>query len=300
MPYLVNKRKLMPYRIHIHKKTTAPLHHVSAMIEGFSQILRMPLINFFIIFVITFALFLPAGFYVGWKNASALNNVWSQAAEISVCLKKNISPKAATNIAQQLKLNDAIMDLKLISPDEGMKDFVKYPGFGEFLLGIKENPLPYVIVIYPKVSELTEDQILALVDGLKNLPEVEATKIDMDWVVRSYRLLNLFTQLSSILTILLGIGALVVVCFTAYVTPQIVTNKINISKRVLQYQCFWHSLIGGLLAVALINFILMRLHNFGFVLQGLEGNHSIMLILMGVFLGVISSKFSIRHLFPSN
>ena len=290
----------MPYHIQTHKKITASLHHVSAMIEGFSQILRMPLTNFFIIFVIAFALFLPAGFYVGWKNVSALNNVWSQAAEIFVYLKKNTSPEIATNIAQQLKLNGAVVDLKLISPDEGMKDFAKYTGFNEILLGVKGNPLPYVIVVYPKISELTEDQILALVNELKNLPEVETTKIDMDWVSRSYRLLNLLVQLSSILVVLLSIGSLIVVCFTAYAAPQIITNKINTPKRVLQYQCFWHSLIGSLLAVALINFILMRLHNLGFVLQGLEGENSIMFILIGVFLGVISSRFSIRHLLPSN
>ena len=288
----------MPYHLHTHKKTTAPLRHVPAIFEGFSRILQRPLINFFIIFVITFALFLPAGFYVSWKNVTALNNVWNQAAEITVYLKKNVSSKIATNIAEHLTLNDAVMELKLISPDEGMKDFAKHTGFGEILLGVKENPLPYVIVIYPKVSALTEDQILALVDGLKNIPEVETTKIDMAWVTRSYRLLNLWEHLSIVLALLLGIGALVTVCFTAYAAPQIVMHGANVSKRVLQYQCFWHSLIGGLLAVALINFILMQLHNLGFVLQGLEGNQSIILVLAGVLLGIISSKLAmIKHPF---
>jgi len=291
----------MPYHIHTHKKNTESLHHVSAMFEGLKQILQRPLTNFFIIFVVTFALFLPAGFYVVWKNVAALNNVWNQAAEITVYLKKNVSPKVATNIVEQLKLNDAVMELKLISPDEGIKDFAKHTGFGGILLGVKENPLPYVIVVYPKVSELTEDQILALVDGLKNLPEVETTKIDMDWVGHSYRLLNLWEHLSMILALLLSIGALAIVCFAAYATPQIIMSRSNVSKRVLQYQCFWHSLIGGLLAVSAINFILMKLYGLGFVLQGLEISHSIMLVFAGVLLGVISSKIALRkHLFAQN
>ncbi len=286
----------MQYHIRTHKKTTTSPHLVPSMIGGFKQLLCMPLTNFIIIFVIAFAIFLPVSFYVGWKNVSSLNSAWSRATEISVYLKKNISQKTAINMAQQLKLNSAIMDLKLISPDSGMKDFVKYTGFGEILLGVKENPLPYVIAIYPKVSELTEDQIIALVDALKNLPEVEAAKIDMDWVTHSYRLLGLLEYLSLVLALLFGAGALIIICFTAYASPQIIMNKVNVSKRVLQYQCFWHSLIGGLLAIALINFILMRLSSMGFILQGLEGTSSIIFVFFGVFLGVISSRFSIRHL----
>jgi cell division transport system permease protein len=290
----------MPYHTHTYKKTTVPLHHIPAIIEGFNHILRMPLTNFFIIFIIAFALFLPASFYVGWKNVSALNNIWGQAAKISVYLKKNIKAKAATEIVEQLKLNDVIMDLKLISPDEGMRDFAKHAGFGKIFLGVKENPLPYVIVIYPKASELTEDKILMLVASLENFPEVETAKVDMDWTMHSYRLLNLLAQLTSILAVLLSLGALMVICFTAYSAPQIIANKTNVSKRVLQYQCFWHGLIGSLLTVVLINFILMRVHNLGFVLQGLGGGCSIILVLIGTFLGIISSRFSIRRLLPDN
>jgi uncharacterized membrane protein len=73
-------------------------------------------------------------------------------------------------------------------------------------------------------------------------------------------------------------------------------NKTDTTKRTLQYQCFWHSLLGGLLAVALINFILMRLHNFGFIFQGLGASYSIVLVLVGVLLCTISSKIAMRHL----
>lgn len=284
----------MPYHIHTHKKHKTSSHHIPAMFEGLGRILQRPLTNFFIILVLTFATFLPSSFYALWKNVTALDNVWNQASEITVYLKKSVSAKTATTIAEQLKSNNAVMELKLISPDEGIQDFTKHTGFGEILLGVKENPLPYVIVIYPKASTLTEDQILALVDGLKNLPEVETTKIDIDWVTRSHRLLILWEHLSMVLALLFSIGALVTICFTAYTTPQIITHETDVSKRVLQYQCFWLSFISGLLAIALIKFILIQLHNLGFVLQGLETNQSIILILAEVLLGIISSKFALK------
>lgn len=286
----------MPYHIHITKKAKTKLHLIPAMISGFNQIWLRPFTNLLIIFVITFALFLPAGFYVGWKNVKVLNNDLNQSAEISLYLKKNVDQKTATNLAEQLKLNMAIMGLKLISPDEGIKNFSSRAGFGEILVGFKENPLPYVINIYPKLNELTKDQIGALLAALKTLPEVEATKTNMDWIEQGHHLLKLGEYLSLLLAWLLGVGALILVCGTAYATPQIIMNKTDITKRTLQYQCFWHSLLGGLLAVVLINFILMRLHNLGFVFQGLGASYSIALVLAGVLLCTISSKIAMRHL----
>jgi|GEM_PF-6795145 cell division transport system permease protein len=286
----------MPYYIHASKKTKTKLHLIPAMISGFNQLWLQPFTNLLIISVITFALFLPTGFYVGWKNVKALNNDLNQSAEISLYLKKDVDQKIATNLAEQLKLNMAIMELKLISPDEGMKNFSNRVGFGEILAGFKENPLPYVISIYPKLNELTQDQIDALIVALKALPEVEATKINMDWIAQSYHLLKFGKCLSLLLAWLLGVGALIVICGIAYITPQIITNKTDTTKRILQYQCFWHSLLGGLLAIALINFILMRLHNFGFVFQSLGGSCSIALILTGILLSAISSKLAMRHL----
>lgn len=241
-------------------------------------------VNFFIVLVITFTLFVPVSLYIVWKNINELNNVWNKSAEISLYLKKNINQEMAVNLAKQLRLNDAIMDIKLITPNEGIRNLAKHTGFGEILLGFKENPLPYVIIVYPKLSELTESQIRALVDSLKNISKVETTKIDMDWVLRSYNLLNLWKYLSFILGLILGIGALVTFCFTIYITSDI-TGR----------QCFWHSLISGALALLLINFILMKLHDLGFIFQGLGGRYSAIFIILVVLLNIIICKFSIKN-----
>ena len=237
---------------------------------------------------------MPAGFYVLKKNINASENVWGRSIEIPLYLKKNVTPKEVADLVKNLKLNDAIMGLELISPDEGIKDFAKRTGFGEILLGIKGNPLPNVIIVYPQLSQLSESKISVLIDSLKNIPEVDVAKIDMDWVGHSHRLLSLLSRLSLILSLLLGVGALEVVCCVAYIIPQTVMSKINPSRLVLQYQCFWYSLIGGLLALLLINFILMALHNLGFTLQGAGLRFSIVFILFGVLLSVVSAKFAMQ------
>jgi len=273
---------------HIYKNT----YFLSAMVKGLQQIFQAPITNFFLIFIITFNLFLPLGCYVLRKNIDALSNIWNQSAEISLYLKKNVNAKMATNLTEKLKPVNAIMDLKLITSDEGIKDFARYTGFGEMLLGFGRNPLPNVIIVHPKLNESSEKQILALIDSLKNIPEVETVKTNLDWIGSSYRLLNLWEHLSLVFT-LLSIGAMIVFGWTVYVMPQIIVNKIETDKRTLQYQCFWHSLIGGLLAVILINFILMLLSSSGLVLQKLGMGYSMEFIFAEVLLTVVISKFAL-------
>jgi cell division transport system permease protein len=284
----------MTHYIHARKKTTKSSSHMPAVIVGFNQMFQMPVISFVLIFIVAFALFLPAGFYVLRKNVKALDGVWSQSVEISLYLKKKVSPKEVTDVIENLKSNDAIMGFELIAPDEGIKDFAARAGFGEILLGVKSNPLPHVIIVYPELSQLSESNIRALVDGLKNIPEVEVAKIDMDWAARSYRLLSLFNTLSLMLSLLLSIGAVVIVCGVSYMAPQAIRERANASERTLKYQCFWYALIGGLLSIGLIKLVLMIAQSSSFVLQGLGLNYSVVLVLSGIVLSVISEGVSAK------
>lgn len=284
----------MPYHIHMNNRASPRHSRGPEFIAGLAQVFQVPILSFFMIFIIAFALFLPAGFYVFRNNINALDSVWNQSAEIQLYLKKNVTQKMALDLETKLKSNPQVMDLKLISADDGLKDFARHTGFGEILLGVKGNPLPSVIIIYPKLRFLSESHIKALVDSLKELPEVEATKIDMDWVGQSYHLLTLFEKLSSILIVLLNVGAMLIISFLAYAAPQIIANKIETSKRALQYQCFWCGLIGGLMAVTLVHFILRLLEKSDFILQGLGLPISIQFVLVAALLMFFISRYSVR------
>lgn len=281
----------MPHARTIYKKPQDNISHAPALIDGFIRILYTPITSFLIIFILTIALFLSTIVGVSWKNLHVLKTFWNQHTKISLYLKKNVHSKVAADIAEQLKHNDAIMDIRLVLSDEGMQEFAKYSGFGEILSGTKENPLPHVIVVYPKLTELSEDQLLALVDGLKNLSAAETVNIDMNWIKYSYSLLGLLKYILFFFAILFSMGALSIICFVAYVTPQIIIDKTNI-----QYQCFWYSLISSLLAIAMINFILMKLHTRGFVVPGLGITYSIIFIVLGVLFGTISSRLAITRI----
>jgi cell division transport system permease protein len=280
---------------YIRKKSTHQLSHVQAIIEGLHHTLQTPSTSFFLVFILAFALFLPAGFYVLWQNTQALHDSWKQSAEISLYLKKSTSPALVSGLLEKLKQEQVVAAAVLVSPDAGMKNFVERLGFEEILTGFKENPLPGVIVVHPKIDELSKDQIVSFVSSLKNLPEVEMVKVDMDWIERSQNLLNLWGRLSFILMLLLSVGSVVVVCYSTYITPEIILKKSQVSRRVLQYQYFWYGLLGGLVALSGINFVLMVLQNSYFTFQGLGAGCGIIFISFGVLLSVVSSSSAIKH-----
>ena len=263
------------------------------MIEGFNQILFAPFKNFFIILILTFALFLPAGLYILIQNIDSLSSKWNQSSEIALYLKQNVNIGMAQDLALQLKADHtSIMEAKVISAEEGIKDFAQIAGFGEILTGFKVNPLPQVIIIYPRLSQVSETKIEALIKDLQTLNEVEELKVDTAWINYSYKLLAFWYKLAEILAIMFSTMALVAIGFMAYVTPRISSA----SKRVLSYQCFWQGLISALLAIAAIKVILMQLNDLGFDWQGLSQNDSGMFILAVMIVNIISLRFSVGYL----
>lgn len=269
------------------------IRHLPAIIEGFNQILFAPFKNFFIILLLTFMLFLPIGFYILVKNIDSLSSKWNQSSEIALYLKQNVNIGMAQDLAVQLKAdNTAIMEAKVISAQEGIKDFARISGFGEILTGFKVNPLPQVIIIYPRLSQVSEAKINLLIKELQVLNEVEELKVDTVWIKQSYKLLALWHKLVKILTIMFGIIALVAISFMAYITPRISSTN----KRILSYQCFWQGLISVLLAIASTKIILIQLNDLGFAWQGLNQNNSIMFILAVMMVNIISLRFSVSYL----
>lgn len=269
------------------------IRHLPAIIEGFNQILFAPFKNFFIILLLTFMLFLPIGFYILVQNINSLSSKWNQSSEIALYLKQNVNIDMAQDLAVQLKAdNTAIMEAKVISAEEGIKDFAQISGFGEILTGFKVNPLPQVIIIYPRLSQVSETKIDLLIKELQVLNEVEEIKVDIIWIKQSYKLLALWHKLVKILAIMFGIIALVAISFMAYITPRIS----NANKRILSYQCFWQGLISVLLAIATTKIILIQLNNLGFAWQGLNQNDSIIFILAVMMVNIISLRFSVSYL----
>lgn len=277
---------------HIDNKNEQP-KHVLAVIEGFNQLLRRPINSLILVFVFAAVLFLPTSFYILWNEIDAVNDRLNQSAAISLYLKKKVNSAAIASLTAQLRQNFAVAKMEMISPEEGMKKFIEQIDLGGILTGLKENPLPHLIIVYPRLNELTQEQILTFIDTLKKLPEVEIVKTDKKWIELSKNLLDMWQQMIKILLLLFSIGAVIIICYVAYITTIIIVEKGSVSTRVLQYQYIWYGLIGGLVALALVNFLLMLLNNSCFALQELGAKKGMVFVLFNILLSVIGSKIAL-------
>lgn len=278
---------------HAYKKTSKQVPHIAALLNSCYQIIHAPFINLFIIFIIAFAGFIPTGFYVFWQNVDAKSSYWNHSAEIILYLQKNIIPQDLTSLLEQLQANPTIMTAKLMTPHEGMQELAKQIE-EEFLLDFKDNPLPNIIRVYPKLTTLTPNQMTALIAELKQSPLVATTKANTEWIEYSQQILLLWQRLAIILFALFSISTVIIISGIAYLTPQIIAKNTHVPQRVLQYQCLWHGLSGSLLALTLINIILLALRSFA--LTGLGLKYSLGFILTIVVIVVICSKLMLNNL----
>ena len=277
----------MSYR-RVNNKTENASGYLAAIIAGFKQISHTPLASLFIVLVITFALFLATAFYILWSNVNILSGKWNESAEISLYLKKKVGLKVATDLVEKLQPNSAVAKITMIQPGEGMKGFIESIGFNTLLSSFKENPLPQVIIIQPKIKVLSKNLALEFIKELKSYPEVETVKADVDWIGRGHNLLKLWDKLSLFFLFILIANALIVICGVSYTVSQIFVIR---DKVTLRYQFAWYGLIGSLFALLLVRLVAMLLQEQHIFLQTLDVGREMLVVLVSVFLSFFSSRY---------
>lgn len=280
----------MSHKIYNHNNQENLSDHQFAVITGLKQIFLMPIISFVFILIMTFAIAAATTFYILLQNATALSDKWNESAEISLYLKKNTSFKEATDLITKIRSNSLASNATLITPTEGMKYFVENTTLSSILTNFKENPLPNVIIIHPKVKLFAENTTASFIQTLKNYPEVDSVKADSNWINRSHDLLILWDNLSIIFILALGLNALFVIGGGSYAVTRIfTTKKPPISKTILQYKCGWLGFISGIFALLLVRLIEISMQNHGVILPGIAANQGILIILSSTFVGMITS-----------
>lgn len=277
----------------IFKHNQAP-DNLSAITLSLKQIIGAPITSFIIILAMTLALFFAITFYNWWQNIEALNDKWNESAEISLYLKKKITLKDAEALTAKLQSKPLVAKVELIRPDAGMKTFVANTMLNTLLSSFKENPLPSVIVVCPKIKLMTKEAMLQFIQELKNYVEVETVHADQDWMERSYHWLSTLDSLSWVFVLLFGINAVLVLSGISYVMAKIFTLKNNTHKIILQYQFVWYGLISGLLALLWSRVVTTILQDHDILLQEVSIGFGVLLVLIGMFLCFISARIGAK------
>ena len=235
-------------------------HHRAMSWDSFYRLVRHPVGNLLTMLAIAIALVLPAALWLTLDSARLLDAELDESATLTVYLQPEVDPGQAERIEQAVRAEQAVLDTRMISAEQGMAEFQRSLGLDDALAGLDDNPLPASIVVRPQDVEPASMQQLA--STLEALAGVDEVRVDLAWVERLRHLAALGRRVALALGVLFGLGVLLVVGNTIRLAVESRRREIEVVmligathafvRRPFLYSGAWYGLGGGLLALGLL------------------------------------------------
>lgn len=235
--------------------------HVSNCMDTVDELVSNPVATSLTVAVIGIALALPGSLNIVIQNGRNLAGNWESARDFSVYLVPGSEMAAAESLARDLKDDDNIAAVTLISADSALVDFRESSGLGEVLDTLDSNPLPHTLVVRP-TEESQANDLAAIADQLVKRPEVDLVKIDTQWVERLNAILDFLNRVVVIVSVLLVAAVIIIVGNTIRLDIQSRRDEIEVVKllgasdgfvrRPFLYVGLWYGLLGGIVALILL------------------------------------------------
>lgn len=294
------------------------LRHCQVCLYSLGKATRTPLPTLMTTAVIGIALALPLGLHVLLQNVQRLTAGWDSAAQISLFMKKEATSAEINNLASRLAKRDDIKNINVIDRAQALAEFREYSGFADALDALADNPLPAVVVVYPRISGgQNAAELETLVTELRKDGNVDIAQLDMQWIQRLFALMDIARQGVWVLAILLALSVLLVVGNTIRLAIENQRDEIEITKliggtdafirRPFLYTGLWYGLFGGAIATLLVSLALgvidapvkrlALLYQSSFSLQNIDPETLLMTFACATSLGLAGSWIAVgRHL----
>jgi cell division transport system permease protein len=287
--------------------------HLHGLAFSLGRALRKPWATLLTIAVMGVALALPLGLSIVMDNLRHFAGNVQQSREINLFLKADVDAAAAAKLADTLRGRGDVAAVELRTPEQAIAGFRENSGLGEALDALGENPLPTLLVVTPGDGDGAADA--RLVATLEALPQADLVQHDAVWRQRLDGWLGFGQRVVQVLSVLLGLGALLVVGNTVRLDIQSRREEIGVLqllgasdgfiRRPFLYLGVWYGLGAGLLALGLIAAAgwalrgplaaLSASYGSQFALAGLDTAHSAMVLLGTVLLGWLGAGAVTGH-----
>ncbi len=292
-------------------------HHRLEMKRSFQEMLAAPAASMMTITVLAVALALPVAFHTTLKNTEQLADNMDSASRITLFLKLGSDQTEVQKLATNLSLRQDIVDIKIISPEQGLKEFEERSGFGNSLEYLDDNPLPYVLIVTPSARYETADNAATLLQEFSKLSLVDKAQLDLEWIRRLQAIMELSRRGIEALNILFALAVILVVGNTIRLSIHSRKDEIKVVKlvgatngfirRPFLYSGIWFGLGGAIVAWLMLLFALNFLEQpvsdlaaaYGseFKLSGLSWGEGMVVLGIGAALGWLGSWISVsRHI----
>ena len=293
------------------------LLHAQSFVYSLGQYYRNLLSSILTTAVIGISLALPGGFYLLLENAQQVTAGWGGSIQITAFLKPDIDDTVANTFVSRLLDSPNIEAAKFINRDQALAEYKELSGFSEVIDLLDENPLPSIVIIFPKIDALTEGKDRQIIDFIVSQPEVEVAQYDQQWVKRLYGIIEIIQRFVIIFSAFIGVGVLLIIGNTIRMAIYHHRSEIEITKlfgatdhfirRPFLYSGFWYGLSGGISAWLLLTITLQflkqpvsrlaELYASEFSLANLTIIEALIMLACGIFLGLFGSWISVqRHI----
>lgn len=235
-------------------------HHAWSMSISLRRLGARPLGSLLTVAVMGVALALPLTFYLLLGNVQRMGDALGRNQSISAFMKPGQNAGMAETAASALRGRPEVADIVVRTPKDGLDELAEVQGFSGALQSLDANPLPYVLSVQPKPGLSVED-IGRLVDSMKATPGVDMVQDSGAWRQRLDALIGVGSRAVSLLALLLGVAALLVVGNTIRVDIQSRSAEIGVLlligasrpfvRRPYLYAGIWLGFLAGVFAVAL-------------------------------------------------
>lgn len=310
-------RRQSAFGIRAPRLTAWAEHHGEVALETLRRLGQKPVATLMTAAAVAIALALPTALVLVLENVKTLGGDWQRSPAVSVFLETEIDEAQAARLSQRILQRREITAADLISRADGLAEFRAYSGLGGALDQLTENPLPVVLELEVRPTALDTDSLTALLAALETLPEVAFVREDAQWVQRFQTILSLLRGAVGLLSVLLGLGVLLVVGNTIRLEIENRRSEIRIlclvgatagfARRRFLYSGAWYGLLGGILAWLLVAAMtwalegqvrsLAALYHTDLGLKGLGIAEVASLLSASTLLGIIGSWVAVgRHL----
>ncbi|GAB3510400.1 permease-like cell division protein FtsX [Pseudoxanthomonas daejeonensis] len=287
--------------------------HLHGLAFSLGRVLRKPWATLLTIAVMGVALALPLGLSIVMDNLRHFAGSVQQSREINVFLKVDVDAGAATKLAGTLRDRGDVAAVEIRTPEQAVAGFRESSGLGEALDALGENPLPTLLIVTPKGDDSSGDTRLAAT--LEALPQADLVQHDAVWRQRLDNWLGFGQRVVQVLSVVLGLGALLVVGNTVRLDIQSRREEIGVLqllgasdgfiRRPFLYLGVWYGFGAGVLALGLIAAAgwalreplaaLSASYGSQFALKGLDALHSAVVLLATVLLGWLGARAVTGH-----
>ena len=255
--------------------------HAHAFFSSLGRLVASPFTSIMTIAVLAIAISLASGFYILVNNLQQLTGNLETSNQISLFLRDDVSEMHANKLANNVRENVNIKEVKLITREQALAEFKSYSGFGAVIDRLEENPLPIVIQVLAKNTLDDKQELASLFKSFQQYPEVDFAQMDIQWLERLQSIVSLARLFASLVNILLAAAVLFIIGNTVRLELSARREEVVIAKlvgatnsfiyRPFLYTGFWIGFISGVSAWFIVTTLMLILRQSVETLSDLYG-----------------------------